>query len=186
MALFEPQPKTVPYHVYPAPVNGVYENFDYSANKASVMTAQNKYLITALFFGPGAVFVLDDWKRIYLDIADPTEYITAMVLIGNWQHWTALRSNKALEAMFDEWKQEVEIKVRAYGAKHMFSLAGSTSPGAAGAAKWLAEGGFIEDKRLRTKEGKAKEKKIQEAVKDRTAEDAVRLGLVPKTPKDKE
>lgn len=123
------------------------------------------------------LFSLENWRRVYVHIADPTEYYTAQILIGNWQHWMAMRANKTLAKHFDEWSQEVEIKLRSAGVRNMISLAGSVAPGASASAKWLAEAGFIDDKRLRTKAGREKEEKVLDAVKSRTSEDAKRLGL---------
>ena len=100
-----------------------------------------------------------------------------MELLGNWDHWTVLREHQVLKRHFDAWRQEVEIKLRSQGVLASIELAKSTAPGAAGAAKWLAEGGFVEDKRLRTKEGREKEAAIKRAAVERAEEDAKRIGL---------
>ena len=159
-------------------------HFDYDANRSRVRDANGRMLTVGLFkelarpdVASTPIFSLDDWRRTYVRVCDPTEYETAMVLIGNWEHWLAIRSNRKLAAIMDEWRQEVEIKLRSRGVRDLISLAGSKNPGASGAAKFLAEGGFVEDKRLNTKEGKAREEEIRQQVKDRTAQDVERLGL---------
>lgn len=161
------------------------ETFDWEANKDRLTNALGHYLTVGLFeefrradVAVEPMFKLSVWKKVYLELQDPTEYAPAMLLLGNWQHWLALRENKQLAKIFNEWAQELDIKLRSVGVRNMISLAGSTAPGAAGSAKWLAEAGYITDKRLTTKEGKAKEQEVKDAVKDRTAEDIRRLGLV--------
>jgi hypothetical protein len=162
--------------------------YDWEANREKLVDHVGHYLTLSLFeelkrpdVKIAPLFKLSDWKKLYIAVADPTEYETAMVLIGNWQHWLALRANKVLARYFDEWQQEVDIKLRSLGVRNMISLAGSTSPGAAGSAKWLAEAGYIEDKRLKTKAGQEREAAVKDAVKDRVADDARRLGLVKTT-----
>lgn len=161
--------------------------YDYDANKAILTDSTGKMLTTGLFeetirkhgSAAPAPFKLSDWRKTYIRVADPTEYATAMELIGSWEHWLALRANPVLAAHFNEWLQEVEIKLRSSGVKELMKVAGRTgSPGAAAAARWLAEGGFIEDRRLRTKDGRKREEEVKKQVQDRTAADAARLGLV--------
>jgi len=161
--------------------------FDYETIRAHVRSAYGVLTTLNLFreladsrvkFPPP--FSIKEWRKRYIEIADPTEYETAMVLIGNWEHWQALRGHQVIRELFDEWMQEVEIKLRSQGVRNLISVAGSTSPGSAGAAKWLAEGGFVHDERLRSKAGREKEERVLEDIRKRTADDAARLNLKPK------
>lgn len=160
--------------------------YDYETNKAKLVDATGQMLTTGLFeetqrkHGSSAppVFKLSEWRKVYVEIADPTEYTAAMELIGSWEHWLALRANPILSRIFDEWLQEVEVKLRSLGVRELMKVAAKTgSPGASAAARWLAEGGYVEDKRMRTKEGRKREEQVKQGVKDRTAADAARLGL---------
>ncbi len=161
------------------------EYFDYESIRDRVRLPYGKLVVPGMFqeFNRGRegemepIFSFKAWNRTYLDIADPTEYETAMVLIGNWEHWQAVRLHQITGPVMDEWANEVEIKLRSQGVRNVISLAGSTAPGAAGAAQWLAKGGYIEDSRLRTKKGREKEEKVQEAIKRRVADDAARINL---------
>jgi len=161
------------------------EYFDYESIRDKVRLPFGKLVVPGMFkeFNRGRdgemdpIFSFKEWGKVYLEIADPTEYETAMVLLGNWEHWQAVRMHALTGPVMDEWANEVEIKLRSQGVRNMISLAGSTAPGAAGAAQWLAKGGYIDDNRLRTKRGREKEAKVQDAIKERTAEDAARINL---------
>lgn len=118
------------------------------------------------------VFSLEDWHDDYVAIADPTEYRTALMLLGNWEHWCKLREKKQIAMYFDAWKREVEVKLRSEAIHKMKDHA--QAPNGAAAAKWLAEGGFSgRDMR------KTADKKEEEEVKDDVITHARRLGVIP-------
>jgi hypothetical protein len=147
------------------------KHYDYEANKAKLFDSTGRALTTGLFDG---VFDKEEWHRLYVEAADPTEYDAAMVLIGNWEHWQVLRKSKTLAELFDKWRMEVEVKLRSEAIKSM--VRHSKQMNGAAAAKWLAEAGFVErDKR--TKKGKEEEKQIGASVSSQVQEDAERLGL---------
>lgn len=121
-----------------------------------------------------APYTLEEWKQVYLDCNDPTEYTPAMVLVGDWGHWLAIRSHKKIGAIFDGWKSEVEVKVRAEAVLEMVTQ--SKQPNGTTAAKWLAEGSW-DPKNLRGKTSKEKEKAVKDAMTLRLEEDsAIILG----------
>jgi hypothetical protein len=149
--------------------------YDYEANKSKLLDSTGRRITSGLFHelndsGVTPVFYLKDWKKVYVDIADPTEYETAMELIGDWDHWKILRSNPIVAAHFDEWAKEVETKVRSKAIKQMM-IQSKTDKGAA-AARWLAEAGFVLEKRPK----KVNDEAAREAA-ERTAADAQRLGI---------
>lgn len=105
-------------------------------------------------------------KRLYLEIADPTEYAFAMEVLGSWEHWLKLTNCEWFQPYLTAWREELELKLRSKGIKAMMDLAVS---GKDNAAKWLAEGGWNgKSKRGRpskaevTAERKKKAKMIEE------------------------
>ena len=120
------------------------------------------------------VFKLSEWKKTYMEIADPTEYRTALELVGDWEHWMLLRNNKTLaETYFNKWAAELEIKLRSEGICAMVDGAKNKN---AVASKWLADGEFTQrDKR--TKKGKEEEKKMEKGLSEKVKEDMERLGI---------
>jgi hypothetical protein len=120
------------------------------------------------------VFKLSDWRTIYVDIADPTGYEAAKVLIGNWDHWQALVNNQRFAAELEKWNHEVEVKLRSQAVLQLVKQ--SRGPQGTTAAKWLAESGFVvRDKR--SSRARADEESAIKETKGKVAADAKRLGL---------
>lgn len=118
-------------------------------------------------------FSLKEWKRIYLEVADPTEYKTAQYLIGDWDHYQEIRNHPKHKETFDAWAKELEIALRSEAVVNMIEHA--KRPGGAVAAKWLAEGAYGGSKR--TKAARQAEEEIKEEVASRVSADVERLGL---------
>lgn len=117
-------------------------------------------------------------KRLYLECADPTEYDFATTYLLSWKHWLRLCENKALRVHIDEWRDELEIKLRSSAIKYILS----TSQGPLAnvqAAKWVADRGWSTRGAGRpTKAEVEREKKIAASIVDEYSADIVRL--VPK------
>lgn len=153
-----------------------YPPFDYEKFKPVLLDSTGRRLTVGLFEelsdGDGStkpVFKLADWRKVYVDIADPTDYEAAMVLIGNWEHWLALVENKRFYAELVKWRQEVDVKLKSAAIKNLVKQ--SKSDKGTAAAKWLAEHGYAD---------KAKKTKKQEDAdpdNSRVGSDAKRLGL---------
>ena len=112
-------------------------------------------------------------KRIYLEIADPTEYEFATTCFIGWSHWQRICDNKVLRRHIDEWRMELEVKLRSKGVKAAMVAAHG---GNYQAAKWLADRGW--DTRGPGRPSKAdveRETKIQAAIHDEYSADIIRL-----------
>jgi hypothetical protein len=88
-------------------------------------------------------FSLAEWKTVYMESNDPTEYLPAMALTGDWLHWQAVRNHRQLKNIFDSWAIELEMKLKSEAVRTM--IAQSMQPGGTAAAKWLAEKGYLQD-----------------------------------------
>lgn len=78
-------------------------------------------------------------KRIYLEMEDTTEYEFANMHLLGWKHWQRLCENKQIAIHINEWREELELKLRARAVKQMVELADG---GSYQAAKWLADRGW--------------------------------------------
>jgi hypothetical protein len=78
-------------------------------------------------------------KRLYLEMEDTTEYEFAKTYLLGWKHWIRLCENKQIMVHIAEWREELELKLRARAVKQMLELAGG---GNYQAAKWLADRGW--------------------------------------------
>ncbi len=156
-----------------------YTVADYEALKPVLFDSTGKLCTTGLFeetkypsVKMKSPFKLSDWHKVYMAHSDVTEYGPAMELLGNWGHWMALRKNQTLGKIFDEWKLEVEIKIRSENVAVLMSHA--KSPGGTAAAKWLAEAGF-NPRDLRLRKSREMEEKIKEGMISRIENDYKRL-----------
>lgn len=146
-------------------------SFDRKKDKHLVQDNLGRNLTIALFketndgraeYKP--IWSLADWKEVYMDFADPTEYKAAIYLIGDWKHWTQLAEGSGVSPYIKEWRNELAIKLKAEGIEQLRKQAKSDKGTAA--ARWLAEQGFI-DKH-------PKQRKAQEEVEAQTvAEDSL-------------
>lgn len=78
-------------------------------------------------------------KRLYLECEDPTEYDFANQHLLGWKHWQRMVENKLIRKHIDEWREELEYKLRAKAVKDMLA---SAKAGNYQAAKWFADRGW--------------------------------------------
>lgn len=149
--------------------------FDYAAHKPLLCDSLGRRLTTGLFeeladpaTATKPVFKLAEWRKRYVEIADPTDYKAAMELIGDWEHWTILVSNPVFKSHLEEWRKEVVVKLKSEAITELRKRA-KTENGTA-AAKYLADRGY----EPKSAKGTAKPKKQEE---DRLSSDAARIGL---------
>lgn len=118
----------------------------------------------------------------YMEIGDPTEYATAIGLLGSWRHWEALTSTNWFKPYISRWRDELKIQLESERFREMSSIV-ETMPGtpqAIQATKWLAE---RYSKRPNTKRGRPSKAERARALKKETeedkllAEEAVRVGI---------
>lgn len=80
---------------------------------------------------------LDEWRKIFVEASDPTEYQAALLLVGSWKEWCRFKKDwKAFNDIVDDWVQEVEIKIRSEAIRDL------AQSGEASAQKWIAEGRY--------------------------------------------
>jgi len=113
-------------------------------------------------------------KKIYLAHEDPTEYDFACTYLLGWNQWQRICRNKVFSKMIDEWREELELKLRSQAVMAIRDL----SEGEKGfqAAKWLADRGW--DKRPAGRPSKAdvdRETAMQSKIDQEYSADIVRL-----------
>jgi hypothetical protein len=112
-------------------------------------------------------------KKRFLACSDPTEYEFAITHLLGWKHWQRIVDNKVIRKHIDEWREELEVKLRSEGVRNAIAHA---QDGTFQAAKWLADRGW--DKRAAgrpSKEDIERENKINEKISDEFSDDIVRL-----------
>lgn len=114
-------------------------------------------------------------KKRFLEIDDPTEYEFATTYFLSWKHWMRICDNKLLRAQIDEWREELEMRMRSRAVKQAMQAAASPS-GNFQAAKWLVDKGWDPKRPGRpSKDDLAQETRIREKMSDEYSEDIQRL-----------
>ena len=80
---------------------------------------------------------LPSLKKLYMDIADPTEYEFALQAFGSWKHWIKIKNSKVIKVFVEDWPVELEVKLRSEGIKGVIKEAES-GKAKFNAAKFLA------------------------------------------------
>jgi len=154
-------------------------------DKKKFLDGSGKRVITGLFkefgrcdvkFKPWAT--LEEWKEVFLDCRDPSEYKAAMALVGNWDHWNEIRNHPTIKPHIDKWHEELAIKLRSEAIVAMVGHA--KQPGGTAAAKWLADKGYASEG---LKQAVGRPKKEPEgvdsgAIEKRVVGDLKRLGII--------
>lgn len=121
---------------------------------------------------------LPSFGRLYLELADPTEYRPATELLGGWEHWLLLCESKWFSDYILPLREELEVKLRAQGLKTMLEIAASNSKNTLAAAKYFADGLFKPRKAGRPSNAQIEaEARKQAELQRRIQDDAKRLGL---------
>ena len=93
-------------------------------------------------FNPEAEHSLEEWRKIFVDIGDLTEYRAAIELVGTWRGWQELKAGwqQFRDLILVEWLEEVEVKLRSENLQKIITCA-REDPNSV-AAKWIAEGKY--------------------------------------------
>jgi len=122
------------------------------------------------------VYTLQEWKQVFLDMRDPTEYSAAMALLGDWEHWQEVRNHPLVKPHVDKWQDELEVKLRSEAIKQMKDHA--KQPGGTAAAKWLADKGYAQEGTKKAVGRPKKEPVLPPPMHSKIEGDMARLGLV--------
>lgn len=164
---------------------------EFKVDKSKLIDVMGRMLTQGLFleinYDDFAIYTLKDYhhtkdgkfypslKVLYLEMEDPTEYEFANKYLLGWPQWKRICENKVLLRYIVEWREELELKMKAKAVREMQALVNSEQ-GSFQAAKYLAEKGW--DKRQAGRPSKAEIAKkiaIDQHVSDEFAGDVKRL-----------
>ena len=128
---------------------------DWVPDRDQLLDSSGKPMTQTLFlettYSPAAIYTLKDVshlykgktypsiKQLYIKMEDPAEYEFANKYFLGWNHWMRIYANKLLQPHIDEWRYELELKVRSRAVKQFQMQA---KKGSIQAIKWLAEKGW--------------------------------------------
>ena len=114
-------------------------------------------------------------KRLYLEHEDVTEYDFATTYLLGWNHWKRLCGNKQVRKEIDEWRFELELKLRSAGLKAIIESA-LDEDGGFQAQKYLADKGWAKSGAGRPRKDTSEmDKKQEEMLADDFTADIIRL-----------
>lgn len=114
-------------------------------------------------------------KRLYLEHEDLGEYDFANKYLLGWQHWKRLCNNKLMAKHIEEWREELEIKVRSQAIYDIVQM--SSEDKGFQAAKYLADRGWVKAGVGRPKKDTSEQDaKLEKRLNDEYGADVVRLG----------
>jgi hypothetical protein len=114
-------------------------------------------------------------KKRFIEMEDPTEYEFAITYFLSWKHWQRICKNKLILEQINEWREELEMKLRSRAVKQAMQAAGSPS-GNFQAAKWLVDKGWDPKRAGRpTRDELERESRIREKIDDEYSGDIARL-----------
>lgn len=120
-------------------------------------------------------------KKKYLEMEHVPgyEYDFANMYLGGWNHWLRLqKASKQLINLIQEWKDELEIKLRARSARAIINTSFDESPTAFHANKWINDKGWMPSKGRPKKADIQREAKIAAGVEAEISSDLERIRLV--------
>lgn len=118
-------------------------------------------------------------KQIYLSYEHIPgyEYEFAIDCFKSWDHWNKLATSSSLKGMFAEWREELEVKIKAAAIRAMVKASEGTGASATGAAKYLADKGYSTKRGRPSKEEVEKERRIAAGITEELESDFERMGL---------
>lgn len=164
-------------------VNGV------NNERAPFLDSEGRPKTQALFYeiryDPEALYSLKEYdlivdgktypsaKRLFLEIGDPTEYEFATKYFLGWKHWKRICENKQLSEHINQWREELEMKLRSEAVRQTMTMARN---GSYQAAKFMVDRGYAKRQAGRpTAADIEREVKFQAAIQDEYSADVIRL-----------
>lgn len=122
----------------------------------SFKTPQGNFLLKHLFFETTladkstVVYTLKDQdhegypslRRLYLEIADPTEYTFALRYMDGWAHWERLCESSWFIPYIQRWRRELEVLVRSKALVRILETGASNGKESFLANKFLLTGSW--------------------------------------------
>ncbi len=119
-------------------------------------------------------------RDLYMECLDPTEELFVQLAFdGDWDQWRMIKNNDVLASAlkYNEWQEELSIKLRSLGIQTIVKEAKSGSNKSIQAARWLAEEGWRVRGRGRPSNAERKRAmKEDDLLKEAFSEDLERIG----------
>lgn len=111
-------------------------------------------------------------RKLYVEMEDPTEYEFACKYLDGWTHWKKLSTASFFKPYLKEWREELEVRLRAQALNRMKVRATSDTKDSMQADKILLVGGWKTPEE-KERVGRPSKQKIQEEANKLFAERTV-------------
>ncbi len=81
-------------------------------------------------------------RRLYVEMEDPTEYEFALEYLDSWAHWKKLTEASFFQEHLAEWREELEVRLRAKALNRIKIRATGADKDSFAADKILLSGGW--------------------------------------------
>lgn len=99
-------------------------------------------------------------KKLYVELEDPTEYLFATTYLDGYEHWKKLTKTSWFKTHLTEWREELELRLRAKALLRIRKTAEAGSKDSLTADKLLLSGAWkTEEEKTR---GRPSKQKIKE------------------------
>jgi len=107
-------------------------------------------------------------RKLYLDIADPTEHIFAKTVFGSWKHWLRMKGCKILREEFPKMQEELRAKLLSESISNITEIATNLSKPqqALQASKFLVEFYKPEKTKPATTRGRPSKEEVEGNLKE--------------------
>tara|TARA_R110002072_G_scaffold100698_10_gene221897 strand:+ start:2669 stop:3193 length:525 start_codon:yes stop_codon:yes gene_type:complete len=118
-------------------------------------------------------------KKMYMsyDHVPGFEYDFAMDIFGSWEQWTKLCNISQLRGEMQQWRDELDIRIKASALKQMMLASKDNDAKGINAAKYLADKGYTKKAGRPSKEEIIRQTKIEAGANQELADDMNRIGL---------
>jgi hypothetical protein len=66
-----------------------------------------------------ATMTLDEARQRFVDLGDMTGYKFSQAYLGGWQQWVEMEASPTLAPYIEEWRDELEVKLRCEGLERI-------------------------------------------------------------------
>lgn len=85
-------------------------------------------------------------RKLYVELEDPTEYLFAETYLDGWDHWKKLSSASFFQEYLTEWREELDVRLRAKALVRIRRRAEESTKDGLQADKVLLQGGWKTEK----------------------------------------
>ena len=118
------------------------------------------------------------FKNLFLSFNDPSGYRFAKEVLGSYEHWLRLCSQKWFKPHLDGWIEELEVKLASEGLKQIKGIADGEGQQALAAAKFLVNKGWETTRGRPKKSDIDRAARVKAGIEAAVEEDLDRIRLV--------